>query len=379
MEIAKQYTRIKRALSIASFLISTMFLGVLLFSHFSTMIRNWMAAQTKQPSLLVLGYLLILILLNEILHLPLSYVSGYIVEHRFQLSTQSRAGWWTDRAKAFSLSLLLGIAAGELVYWMLRRYPDSWWWICALIFVLFVVAMAQLAPVLLFPLFYRFEPLQQESLKNRLLALCDRVHTRVRGVYTWKLSEKSTKANAAVVGLGPTRRIILSDTLLADFSEDEIEVVLAHELGHHVHNDTWKNILLQTVFTFVVFYLIHLFLARGVAAFGFESISDVANLPLLMAISTIFSLVVLPLVNGFSRRAERAADRFALEMTRKAAAFITSMEKLGAKNLSERQPNRWIELIFHSHPSIARRIAAAQAWLKSSNRHAISNASSPLG
>ena len=375
----KQYTRLKRLLSISSFILTAVFLLVLLFGNLSLRLREWVTGYTTNPALVVLGYLVTLTVINELVHLPLSFWSGYRVEHQFQLSNQKLGSWLWDHVKGFVLSLALAIVAAELVYLLLRRYPAQWWWISAAVFVLFVILMAQLAPIVLFLLFYKFEPLEDERLKNRLMALCERWHTRVRGVYNWKISEKSNKANAALVGLGKTRRIILADTLLQDFSEDEIEVILAHEVGHHVHRDMMKNIAVQTVSTFAVFFLIHSMLDRLTRYFGFRSIADVANLPLLMAISTLFSLLALPALNGLSRRAERAADRFALKSTRKVDAFVSSMEKLGEKNLAERQPNPWIEFIFHSHPSIARRVAMAHSWAQASNHRTISNASSPLG
>ncbi len=356
----KRYTRIKRAFSISSFALTGAFLLVLLFGGLSIRLREWVMAYTGNAALIVLGYVIALSLGNDLLHLPLSFWSGYLVERRFQLSNQTLRSWWWDELKGFLLGSVLALAAAELVYLLLRRFPSAWWWMGAAAFSVFGIIMAQLAPVLLFPLFYKFEPLEDESLKQRLTALCERWHTRVRGVYNWKISEKSNKANAALTGLGRTRRIILADTLLRDFSADEIEVILAHEVGHHVHRDTWRGMFQQSFFAFVVFYLMDRVLGKLTGYFGFSSISDVANLPLLMGIATLFSLLALPLVNGLSRRAERAADRFALENTGNTEAFISSMEKLAAKNLAERQPNRWIEFFFHSHPSIARRIAMAQ-------------------
>jgi STE24 endopeptidase len=376
---SKRYTRIKRLLSILSFALSAAFLLVLLCAGLSVRLREWVASWTPNPLLLVLGYLLVLSVLNEMLHLPVALASGHGVERHFSLSNQTLSHWFLDHLKEFILSLLLGVGAGELVYFALRRFPEHWWWMCAGAFTLFAIVLTHLAPVLLFPLFYRFEPLENEALKNRLIALCERMNTHVRGVYNWKISEKSNKANAALAGLGRTRRIILADTLLKDFSEDEIEVILAHEVGHHVHNDIWKNIAAQTLFTFVVFFLLSKLLARLTPMFGFLSISDVANLPLLMLLSMGFSILTVPLASVFSRGRERAADRFALDATRRVDAFISSMEKLGEKNLAERQPNRWIEFVFHSHPCIARRIAAAQAWAQESNHRNISNASSPVG
>jgi STE24 endopeptidase len=225
------------------------------------------------------------------------------------------------------------------------------------------VLLAQLAPVVLFPIFYKFEPLQDEELKSRLVRLGERAGTRVRGVYKWHLSEKSKKANAALTGLGNTRRIILADTLLDNYSADEIEAVLAHELGHHVHKHILKGIGVQAGVTLIGFWAANWALHYSIDRWHmFETISDFANLPLLVLIFTLLSFLLMPALNAFSRYNERQADRYAFESIASVAPFVSSMNKLAEQNLAERTPSRWVEWWFHSHPAIARRVAAAEAW-----------------
>jgi STE24 endopeptidase len=227
------------------------------------------------------------------------------------------------------------------------------------------VLLAQLAPVVLFPVFYKFAPLENEELKERLVRLGERAGTRVRGVYQWKLSEKSKKANAALTGLGNTRRIILADTLLANYSTDEIEAVLAHELGHHVHRHIFKSILVQAGITFVGFWAGNLVLHYAVDRLHiFETLSDFADLPLLMLVVTVLSLLVLPLLNAYSRFNERQADLYAFRSIATVTPFISAMNKLAEQNLAERSPSKWVEWLFHSHPAISRRVAAAETWAK---------------
>ncbi|MFQ5777553.1 MAG: M48 family metalloprotease, partial [Terriglobia bacterium] len=256
----------------------------------------------------------------------------------------------------------LGLAGAELVYAALRRFPETWWLLCATLFVLFFILLAQLAPVLLFPLFFKFEPLPDEELRQRLVRLSERVGARVRGVWLWKLSEKSRKSNAALVGWGKTRRIILADTLLEKHSPDEVEVILAHELAHHVHNDIGKGIAVQTALTFAGFYAVHRALAAWSEPLGFAGSADFANLPLLLLVTGGLSLLVLPATNAFSRSLERQADAFALRTTGNREAFVHSMEKLAEQNLAQRRPHPAIEFLFHSHPSTQKRIAFAQTW-----------------
>ena len=224
------------------------------------------------------------------------------------------------------------------------------------------ILLAQLAPVLLFPIFYKFEPLDDEDLKRRLIMLGQRAGTQVRGVYRWKLSEKSKKANAALTGLGSTRRIILADTLLDNYTPDEIEAVLAHELGHQVHRHILKSIFVQAVITFVGFWAANWTLHYAVDHHMFEELSDFANLPLLALVSVVLSLVLMPALNAYSRYNERQADRYAFENIANIAPFVSSMNKLAEQNLAEKTPSKWVEWWFHSHPSIARRVAAAESW-----------------
>jgi len=187
----------------------------------------------------------------------------------------------------------------------------------------------------------------------------------VRGVYKWHLSEKSKKANAALTGLGNTRRIILADTLLDNYTPDEIEAVLAHELGHHVHKHILKGIGSQAAITFVGFWSANWALHYALDRWHiFETLSDFANLPLLVLTFTVLSFFLMPALNAFSRFNERQADRYAFQSIAGVAPFISSMNKLADQNLAERTPSRWVEWWFHSHPAIARRIAAAQAWEK---------------
>jgi len=226
--------------------------------------------------------------------------------------------------------------------------------------------MAQLAPVVLMPIFYKFEPLANDSLRDRLTRLCERAGTRVRGVYEWKLSEKSNKANAALTGLGSTRRIILSDTLLEKYSDDEIESILAHELGHHVHKHILKGILTQVGITFFGFWFINIVLRFVIAKEWFSALDarlyDFANLPLIVLVATVLGFLLMPALNALSRHHERQADRYAWENTPEVAPFITSMQKLADQNLAEREPSKWIEWLFHSHPSIGKRVKAAEEW-----------------
>jgi STE24 endopeptidase len=181
-------------------------------------------------------------------------------------------------------------------------------------------------------------------------------------VFEWRMSEKTRKANAALTGIGRTRRILLSDTLLAEHSDDEIEVILAHELSHHVHHDIWKALAAEAVLLTIGLYLADRVLAIAPGRFGLMGKDDVAALPLLLLALGAVSILLLPVVNALSRSHERRADRYALEMTGNAAGFMSAMRRLGAQNLAEERPSRLVEILFYSHPSVADRIEAARVW-----------------
>lgn len=261
--------------------------------------------------------------------------------------------------KAQAIGVPLSVAAVEVIYQLLRDHPAHWWIYASLAFITFVVLMTNLAPVLLLPLFFKFRPVENQDLQDRVSRLARRTNTPVCGIFEWSLGEKTRKANAAVVGWGNTRRIIVSDTLLENFSGEEIEVILAHELCHHVKNHIWQGLALQSILTVAAFYAAHRILPALSTSFGFSGIADVASFPLLALVLSALSLLVLPGVNYFSRRLETAADLYALDITGDALAFVSSMEKLADLNLANKTPNKIIEFIFYSHPCVEDRIKLA--------------------
>jgi STE24 endopeptidase len=360
---ARQYSRIRRWLSASDTALGVVFLVVLLAAGFSRDLRDLSFQFAREHYVLALFfYVLLLTLISKALSLPLD-VYSFRLEHRFQLSNQSTKAWIIDEVKGWFVGLVIATLLTELVYWIIRSSLQHWWLIAWAAFTALFVVFAQLAPVVLFPIFYKFVPLNDQELRNRLVKLSERAGTRVRGVYEWKLSEKSKKANAALTGLGNTRRIILADTLLQNYSHDEIEAVLAHELGHHVHGHIFKSILLQMAVTFAGFWAANEVLRYATyQAHMFDLLSDFANLPLLALVSAALSLILLPAMNAYSRYNERQADRYCWKSVPSVDPFITAMDKLSAQNLSEKTPSRLIEVLFHSHPSVSRRIAAARRF-----------------
>jgi STE24 endopeptidase len=361
---AHRYNLIRRWLGIADFAVGFLFLVVLLVTGWSGYLRDLAYRMGFQNySLSVFMYLLLLLVISKALGMGLDYY-GFRLERQFKLSTQRFRSWIWDEVKGFLVGLVMGAIVVEVLYFTLRQWPQHWWVLAWALFMGLFIVLAQLAPVVLFPIFYKFEPLDDEDLRRRLVILSERAGTRVRGVYRWKLSEKSKKANAALTGLGATRRIILADTLLDNYTPEEIEAVLAHELGHHVHRHILKSIFLQAAITLFGFWAANWVLHYAVDLHQFEELSDFANLPLLALVSVVLSFVLMPALNAFSRFNERQADRYAFESIASVEPFISSMNKLAEQNLAERSPSKWVEWFFHSHPAISRRLEAAEAWAK---------------
>ncbi|MCU1308044.1 MAG: Ste24 endopeptidase [Acidobacteriaceae bacterium] len=360
---AREYNRKRRWLEIADAGIGFLLLVVLLVTGWTTHLRDLaLKVAGDRYALALFIYVVLLAALAKLSGAALEYY-GFRLEHQHNLSNQRFRSWVLDEFKGWVVGIVLGTIVAELVYGLIRTSPQLWWIYAWLAFMVLFVLFAQIAPVVLFPLFYRFIPLENEELKSRLVRLSEAAGTRVRGVYEWKLSEKSKKANAALTGLGNTRRIILSDTLLQNYSEDEIEAVLAHELGHHVHRHIFKSIALQAAITFVGFWSASQVLNYSVKNLNmFSDVHDFANLPLLALVSSILSLLLLPALNAYSRHNERQADQYCWKAVPSVNPFITAMNKLSEQNLSERNPSRIVEVLFHSHPPVTKRVAAAQVF-----------------
>jgi STE24 endopeptidase len=361
---AREYARTSRRFMLVDLTLTALYALAWLVFGWSAALRDWLGGFTTSPWLLVLLFAAVFGAIYFVIDLPLSYYTGFVLPHRYGQSTQTLRGYVIDQLKGIAVGALLGGIMLEAIYTVLRAYPDTWWIWASIILLVFSVLLANLAPVLLFPIFYKFKPLDEEyqDLAQRLTRLFERAGTRVKGVYKFDMSSRTKSANAALTGLGNTRRIILGDTLLSEFSADEIETVMAHELGHHVNKDIPLSIAVETVSTVVGLFLSSLVLKWGVAQFGFSGVGDIAALPLFMLVMGAYGLLTMPLTNGFSRWRERLADRYALESTHNPQAFAAAMTRLANQNLAEVDPEPWVEFLLYSHPALEKRIKMAEAY-----------------
>ena len=361
---AKQYARIRRRLWMVDTLFGALYALAWLFFGWAIALRNWLLTFTTNEWLLVALFVAIFGGIYSLINLPLGYYSGFVLPHRFGQSNQSFKDWVIDQLKGLAIGAPIGLLLLELLYLALRVTGDLWWLWAAGGMLIFTVLLSNLAPILIMPLFNKYFPLGDEhkELAERLLALAKRANTKVRGVFKFDMSKRTKSANAALTGIGNTRRIVLGDTLINEFSTDEIETVLAHELGHHVHRDIPFLITFGTLSTTLSLFLASLALKWAIDYFGFTGPADIAAFPALMLIFSAYGLLTMPIDNAVSRWRERMADDYALQSTGKSDAFASAFTRLANQNLGEVDPEKWVVFMFYSHPPLGERIEKANHW-----------------
>ena len=362
---AKRYSRTKLAVLLLSTLWSVARFAWFASDRRAARLRTRVANGLPDRRLAPPAFFALTMVLSWLSSLPVAYFGGHQVERRFGLTKQSTGGWLGDQAKGLLLGVLLETPLLTAAYAVIRRRPRDWWLIIASASVPLTVALSNLAPVLLMPLFNRFEPLRDEALAARIRTLAARSGVRISDVYEMDMSRQSEKPNAMFTGLGNTKRIVLGDTLLAGFSDDEAEAVVAHELGHQVHGDIWRLIGFGAGAGFGTAWLLSRIAPRAVSRTqertGVSDIGDEASLPLLALLMTAMGLFLMPVQAAFSRAMERRADRFAFELTQNGAAYARAMEGLAAQSLADPDPPRPVVVMLYSHPPVVERIRAARA------------------
>lgn len=372
---AKEYARIRRRLWLVEMVFSAGYSLLWLLSGWAVALRQGLVVlltqkwgvQNGADWLLVALFVIAFGGIYAVLTLPLTFYSGFLLPHRFEQSTQSFKDWISDQLKELAIGAPIGLLLVELLYLALRLTGDAWWIWAAGGLLIFNVLLTNLAPVLIMPIFNKYVPLGEEhaELAKRLLNLAERSGTKVRGVFKFDMSRRTRAANAALTGLGNTRRIILGDTLLTEFTPDEIETVLAHELGHHVHGDIPLLIAFGTLTTTVGLFLASLALNWAIGVFHLTSPADVAAFPVLQLILGAYGLIIMPLNNAVSRWRESLADDYALQMTGKGEAFASAFTRLANQNLGEVDPEKWVVFLFYSHPPLGERIEKARRFASS--------------
>jgi STE24 endopeptidase len=355
----KQYERLKLTATVVNTLVSLAAVAVAALL-FGPRIDGLVRRVTGEHDLLrLIGIGFVYVCALELLTLPVSFWSGYIIEHRFGLSNQTLWRWVWRRIKGYLIGGAIGLVL-LLGLYTLIWYGGDWWWVWATAgWLLLTLVMGQLLPVLILPLFYEVTPLDDAPLLDRLRRLTEGTGLRIEGVYRLGMSADTKKANAALAGLGRTRRVLLGDTLLGEFTPEEIEVVFAHEVGHHVYRHLPKMIVAGVLLAAVGFWLVDQVLHLAAPALGYAEFNDPAALPLVLLVLTILGLVLAPAQNAVSRFFERQCDRYALNKTGLVQAYRSAFLKLGRLNKADPDPHRLIVWLFDDHPPIRERLALA--------------------
>lgn len=358
---AKAYNRIKLSTGIASAVLSFVVLLWLVVNGTTKTLGEAAQQWTSNPYLALLLFAFVVGLIQSVVTLPLGFYSGYYVEHKFHLSNQTIWRWAWERLKGLLVSLPIVMGILLLLYYCLSAFGGLWWLPVSIGITFVSVLLARIAPVVILPLFYKLTPLENESLNERILSLCTSAGVRIDGIFSFNLSKNTKKANAAFTGIGKAKRIIMGDTLLKEFNEDEIETVFAHELGHYTYHHMRAGIVVSTVSTFVGLLVTSVLYGWSLHLFGFTSITELGALPLLALWLSLFGLVTSPLGNILSRHHERQADEYAVRKTGKKESFVSALRKLASMNLADPEPHPLVEFLFYSHPSIGKRIGLVEA------------------
>ncbi|MEJ5262853.1 MAG: M48 family metallopeptidase [Ignavibacterium sp.] len=361
---SKKYNNIKLAIGISETILIFILTFLFVYFGYSRKLSNFLYSYSESNYVVLILFTVITGAIASILLFPFNFYSSYILEHKYNLSNQTLLKYFTENIKSTLVSGVIGVPILLLFYFILKEFGDYWWLVFASAMFFISVILSQIFPVLIFPIFYKVKPIEDEELKERIKILAKDAGLKVKDVYSFNMSKNTKKANAAFTGLGKTKRIILGDTLLSSYSKDEIETVIAHELGHYKKKHIIKNIIFGTVNSFAMFFIISLLYKISLNWFGFTTITEVAALPLLTLWAMLIGLIQTPISNLLSRKFEYEADQYAIESTRKPLSFIQTLNKLTEQNLGDKEPHPFVEWFFYSHPSIKKRISAIENYSK---------------
>ena len=316
-----------------------------------TVLPHWVAT-----ALYLIGFWALLSLANA----PLAFWGGHVLQHRYGLARQTATGWLVDWCKGTGVALLLATFASVAFYATVWSFGEHWWWTLGAVLSVASLLFTYLTPYVIVPLFFRPRPLDRPEIVEAVVRLIRKAGTEVAGVCSLDFSRRTEEANAAVLGLGRSRRVALADTLLERFTLPEIESVVAHELAHHVHRDMLRLFVIQSGVLFAGLYAASYLAPFAWSTFGRPELGSTADFPLVWAAAELAGLLLMPIGNAVSRAFEASADRYAIRLTGDPAAFVGAMRRLSSQNLVEERPPRWAELLLYTHPPIYRRIAAAR-------------------
>lgn len=351
----RPYVWSHRILGTAGSLSSLLVALVLLFNPIARQFESWLESRFQSSLVVWLLFFGGLGLAMRVISLPLS-IAHHEVERWYALSKQTLASWFGDQLKGLGLGAVLGALVLSVIRGSLNWFPEYWWVFCCCFLILFSIVLAQLAPVLLIPLFFKLKPMDSGPLKERLLDLCRKFQINVKEVYHLGLGEKTEKGNAAFLGLGRTKRIVIGDTLYEKFKPEEVEAVFAHELGHQVHNDLWSGIFVSALIMFLTFGLAQWIVGGWVLPYWSSDLKSPYGFMLFFVTLSVIQMPFGVVQAIYSRSREWNADKFADVKTDLSKWLADALERLTYQNKGQFRPNPVLEFLTYSHPAPWRRI-----------------------
>lgn len=356
---SKKYSNTKLTISILESILSFSLLLMFVWSGLSTLLKHFIANSIfSNEYLIFLGFVLIAGICLSVITYPFSFYSGFYLEHKYNLSNQTFWQWTWENLKGTLIGGAIGLPLLLLFYYLIRTTGTNWWLFFAVTLFLFSIVLARIVPIFILPLFYKITPFENENLREKITNHAVQAGIKVDNIFQFSMSKNTKKANAAFTGIGKSKRILLGDNLVSNYSDDEIEAIIAHELGHYKKKHIIKNLIIGTISTFGILFLINFFYQQSLTWFGFKEFADIAAFPLLIVFSMIISLFLTPISSLISRKYEYEADKYAVDTTGKKEEFKSALLKLTEQNLGDKDPHPLVEWFFYSHPSIKNRINA---------------------
>ncbi|MEA3296258.1 MAG: M48 family metallopeptidase [candidate division Zixibacteria bacterium] len=359
------YSRFKNIWRFVSFFIGIGVLALMLVTGFSAKMRNW-AGIIGNRFFFVWLFFVMFQITNYILDFPFHAYRGYIVESDYGFMNQTFLEWWGEDLLGLLIGAVMGIIPIWFFYWLVQKFR-RWWLVFSIGAIPFAILLIVVAPVFISPLFNKFEPLKDKQLESEILALASNAGIEGSDVFQVDASKQSSKINAYVTGLFGTKRIVLNDTMIDNFTTDEIRFVMGHEMGHYTMHHIWWGLLVAIIFLAFALWLmsktIHPVITRFRRLFRFDSLSDVASLPLVIIFATVISFVFQPVTNGVSRFMERKADTYGVDISGVSGeTAAVAFDKLSVFNLSDPDPHPLIEFWFYDHPALKKRMEFVRSY-----------------
>ena len=334
--------------------------ALFLFTGYSAKIRS-LAQKLGRKWFFVIGlYFIIFTLINFVVDIPLSYYETFVREHAYDLSNQTFGKWFGDSLKSALVGIIIGFLFLWVPYLFLKKSPRRWWLYTGILMVPFLFFVMLISPIWIDPLFNKYGSMKDRVLEAKILTLAEIAGIEGSRVFEVNKSVDTKTVNAYVTGFLGTKRIVLWDTIIAKLNEQELLFVMGHEMGHYVLGHVVKSIfffsLLIMIMLFVIYRTAGGLINRFKDRFGFDHLSDIASLPLILLLMNICFLVITPVVFTFTRYHEHEADRFGLEITQTNHAAATAFVKLQEENLRIPRPGWLYKLWRSSHPTLGDRI-----------------------